>query len=121
LWLEALMFPLYAFAPNVLVMCLMAAAEEFVGPIYIVSLDTYRLISTPDAMRGRMSSVVQLVIQGAQSVGAILGGLLIQDVGAQWSALLLGAWLVLLAIATTLNKRVRSASLSPTTPTPSES
>jgi MFS family permease len=111
LWLEALMFPLYAFAPNVLVMCLVAAAEEFVGPIYTISLDTYRLISTPDSMRGRTSSIVQLVIQGAQSVGAIIGGILIQSVGAKWSALLLGLWLVMLAIATTLNERVRHGSL----------
>ncbi len=49
-----------------------AAAEEFVGPIYTVSLDSYRLVATPDAMRGRMSSTVQLVMQGAQSVGAIV-------------------------------------------------
>jgi hypothetical protein len=74
LWLEALMFPLYAIAPNVLVMCLVAAAEEFVSPIYTISLDTYRLIATPDSMRGRMSSTVQLVMQGSQSVGAIVGG-----------------------------------------------
>jgi MFS family permease len=118
LWLEALMFPLYALAPDVLVMCFVAAAEEFVAPIYTVSLDTYRLISTPDAMRGRMSSVVQLVLQGAQSMGAIMGGLLVQTVGAKWSGLLLGVWLVLLAVATTLNTRVRRASLSPTAPAP---
>jgi predicted MFS family arabinose efflux permease len=112
LWLEALMFPLYAVAPNVFVMCLIAAGEEFVGPIYTVSLDTYRLLSTPDSMRGRTSGTVQLVQQGAQSVGAILGGIMIQGMGAKWSALLLGVWLIILAIATTLNKRVRSASLS---------
>jgi MFS family permease len=111
LWLEALVFPLYAIAPNLLVMCLIAAAEEFFGPIYTISLDTYRLISTPDSMRGRTSSTVQLVIQGAQSVGAIVGGILIQSIGAQWSALLLGIWLLILAIATTLNRRVRHASL----------
>ncbi len=111
LWLEALMFPLYAIAPNVFVMCLIAAAEEFVGPIYNISLDTYRLSSTPDAMRGRTSSTVQLVVQGAQSVGAMLGGILIQAIGAQGSALLLGIWLMLLAIATTLNRNVRHASL----------
>ncbi|GHO46642.1 MFS transporter [Ktedonospora formicarum] len=114
LWLEALMFPLYAIAPNAFIMCLIAAAEELVGPIYNISLDTYRLTATPDTMRGRMSSTVQLVTQGAQSLGAILGGLLIQIVGAQWSALILGAWLILLAIATTLNHRVRHATL----PTP---
>ena len=111
LWLEALMFPLYAIAPNVLTMCLVAAAEEFVGPIYTISLHTYRLMTTPDSMRGRMSSTVQLVMQGAQSVGAIIGGIAIQGVGAKGSALLLGAWLLLLAIATTLNRQVRHASL----------
>lgn len=114
LWLEALMFPLYAIAPNAIVMCFIAAAEELVAPIYNISLDTHRLMATPDAMRGRMSSTVQMVIQGAQSVGAIIGGVLIQGVGAKRSALILGAWLLLLAAATTLNRRVRHASL----PTP---
>jgi len=116
LWLEALMFPLYALAPDVLVMCLIAAAEEFVGPIYTIALTTYQQVATPDAMRGRTNSTVQLVTQGAQSVGAILGGWLIKAAGAQGSALLLGAWLLMLAIATTLNKRVRSASLAPAEP-----
>ena len=111
LWLEALMFPLYAIAPTALLMGCIAAAEEFVGPMYTVSLTSYRLIATPDAMRGRTSSTVQLVTQGAQSVGAILGGILIQAVGAKGSALLLGAWLMLLAVATTVNKRVRHAAL----------
>jgi MFS family permease len=111
LWLEALMFPLYAIAPNALIMGFIAAAEEFVGPIYTISLNSYRLMATPDSMRGRTSSTVQFVMQGAQSVGAIMGGIVIQGVGAKWSALLLGVWLVLLAIATTLNRQVRRASL----------
>lgn len=111
LWLEALMFPLYVIAPNAFLMGLIAAAEEFVSPIYTISLESYRLMSTPDALRGRTSSTVQLIIQGAQSLGAILGGLLIQGVGAKWSALILGMELILLALATTLNRRVRHASL----------
>ncbi|GHO84884.1 MFS transporter [Dictyobacter formicarum] len=111
LWLEALMFPLYAVAPNAVAMFFIAAAEELVAPIYNISLDTYRLMATPDAMRGRMSSTVQMIIQGAQSIGAIASGLLIQTLGAQRSALLLGAWLIMLAIATTLNRRVRHATL----------
>src|SRR2546425_3171246 len=114
LWLEALMFPLYALAPNALVMGFIAAAEEFVGPIYTISLDSYRLMATPDSMRGRTSSTVQFVVLGAQSVGAIIGGLLIQGIGAKCSALLLGGWLLILAITTTLNRQVRRASLPPT-------
>ncbi len=111
LWLEAVMFPLYAIAPNALIMCFIAAAEELVGPIYTVSLNTYRLMATPASIQGRVNSIVQLVMQGTQSVGAIVGGILIQGIGAKWSALLLGGWLLLLAISTTLNKHVRSASL----------
>jgi MFS family permease len=111
LWLEALVFPLYAVAPDAIVMGCIAAAEEFLAPIYTVSLNSYRLIATPDAMRGRTSSTVQLVIQSAQSVGAIIGGVLVQEVGAKSSALILGGWLIILAIITTLNGRVRRASL----------
>ena len=111
LWLEALMFPLYAVAPSALVMGLIAAAEEFVGPMYTVSITSYRLMATPDALRGRTSSTVQLVTQGAQSLGAILGGVLIESAGARWSAVILGGWLLLLAIATSLNRGVRAASL----------
>ena len=111
LWLEALMFPLYALAPNALIMACIAAAEEFVSPMYTISFESYRLMTTPDAMPGRTSSTVQWVTQGAQSLGAIIGGILIQAIGARWSALLWGLWLVLLAIVTTLNKRVRRASL----------
>ena len=44
LWLEALMFPLYAIAPNAMVMGVIAAAEELVAPIYTISLDIYRLL-----------------------------------------------------------------------------
>ncbi|QBD77158.1 MFS transporter [Ktedonosporobacter rubrisoli] len=73
LWLEALMFPLYAIAPSTLAMGLIAAAEELISPIYTVSINSYRLIATPDSMRGRMSSTVQLIMRGAQSIGVIIG------------------------------------------------
>lgn len=111
LWLEALVFPFYAIAPNALIMGLVAVAEEFIAPIYTISLNSYQLLATPNSLRGRTNSTVQLVIQGAQSIGAIVGGVLIQEIGGKWSAVILGAWLLLLAIATTLNKRVRTASL----------
>jgi predicted MFS family arabinose efflux permease len=112
LWLEALMFPLYAIAPNAVVMGCIAAAEEFAGPMYTVPLTGYRLMATPDAMQGRVSSTVQWVTQGAQSLGALISGLMIAALGAKGSAVFLGAWLVLIAATTTANKRVRRASLS---------
>jgi MFS family permease len=111
LWVEALMFPLYAVAPGWIFMGLIAAAEELVAPMYAVPFNSYRIMATPDAMQGRTSSTTQLVRQGGQSLGAILGGVMIAGVGASWSAVILGGWLALLAIATTLNRQVRSATL----------
>src|SRR5260370_27280417 len=112
------MCPVYACVRNAVELGFIASAEEFVGPIYTISFYSYRLMSTPDSMRGRTSSTVQFVVQGAQSVGAMIGGLLIQGIGAKWSALLLGGWLLLLAIATTLNRQVRRASPPVTSSTP---
>lgn len=109
LWLEAVMFPLYAIAPNAVLMGLIAAAEEFVSPIYTVAVSTLRMTAAPDGLRGRVTSAVQLVTQGAQSLGALIGGLLIQSLGAVPTALVLGGWLLALALITTANGRVRTA------------
>ncbi|MBA2288287.1 MAG: hypothetical protein H0W02_22660 [Ktedonobacteraceae bacterium] len=47
----------------------------------------------------------------AAGAGALLGSIASNWTRAKGSALIFGVWLVLLAIATTLNKRVRCASL----------
>jgi MFS family permease len=110
LWVEALMFPLYASAPNVLLLAVVAAAESVVAPIYMVAMSSYRLAATPDELRGRTSSAVFTLTMGAMSVGALLGGKLITSLGARNTTLLFAAWLVLLAGLTVANKTVRHSS-----------
>jgi MFS family permease len=107
LWAEALMFPLYAYAPNVLSLALVAAAESLVAPVYLVALSSYRLAATPDELRGRTSSAVFTVTTGAMSVGALLGGKLIASLDARHATLLFAGLLVLLAGLTTANRTVR--------------
>jgi predicted MFS family arabinose efflux permease len=112
LWIEALMFPFYALAPNALLLGVIAALESLVAPVYLVAMTSYRLAITPDELRGRTTSTVQTLVTGALSVGALLGSGLIGWIGAAGATYFFGGWLVVLAIATTANRSVRQAAVS---------
>ncbi|MBC9731049.1 MFS transporter [Streptomyces sp. TRM68367] len=109
LWLEALMFPLYALAPNPLLLVAVAAAESLVAPVYAVAMTTHQLAITPDELRGRTTSAVSTLATGALSIGTIAGGALITTLGAKPLVWLCGAWLLILALLTTANRAVRQA------------
>lgn len=47
LWLEAVMFPLQALAPNPLLLAVVAAGEFLVAPVYAVAVTTHQLSITP--------------------------------------------------------------------------
>lgn len=107
LWVEALMFPLYAVAPNAWLLGAVAAAESVLAPVYMVALSSYRLAATPDHLRGRVSGAVQTLGMSAMSLGALIGGVMIDGLGPRTTTVVFGGWLVLLAVATTVNRAVR--------------
>jgi len=109
LWAEALIFPLYAIAPSALCLGIIAAAESVIAPIYSVAISTYCLARAPDQLRGRTSAAMTGLTTGGLSLGAMLGGVLIAALGARAATVALAAWLAVLALSTTLNRRVRSA------------
>jgi len=63
----------------------------------------------PDELQGRVNSVIRLIAFGGQPLGLALTGLLIQSVGVIQTVLIGSVGLVLLALAATVNKHVRSA------------
>ncbi|WP_328885864.1 MFS transporter [Streptomyces sp. NBC_00316] len=109
LWLEALMFPLYALAPNPMLLAAVAAAESLVAPVYAVAMTTHQLAITPDELRGRAMSAVSTLTTGALSIGTLAGGVLITALGAEPLVWLCAAWLLALALLTTANRAVRQA------------
>ncbi|MGW7407546.1 MFS transporter [Streptomyces sp. NPDC054833] len=115
LWLEALMFPLYALAPDPLTLAAVAAAESLVAPVYMVAMTTHQLAIIPDELRGRTTSAVSTLTTGALSIGTLAGGALITAVGAKTLVWLCGAWLLVLAVLTTANRAVRQAPPAGTT------
>ncbi|MEU4497544.1 MFS transporter [Streptomyces sp. NPDC023998] len=120
LWLEALMFPLYALAPNPLLLAAVAAAESLVAPVYAVAMTTHQLAITPDELRGRATSAVSTLTTGALSIGTLAGGALITTLGAKPLVWLCGAWLFILALLTTANRAVRQAPPAGALPLPQQ-
>jgi MFS family permease len=116
LWLEAVMFPLYALAPNPLLLAMVAAGESLVAPVYAVAMTTHQLSITPDELRGRVTSAVSTLTTGALSIGTLAGGALIGTLGAKPMVWLCGAWLLALALLTTANRAVRQAPRAGTVP-----
>jgi predicted MFS family arabinose efflux permease len=115
LWAEAAAFPLYAVAPSWAWLALVAMLESLLVPIYSVAMNTYRLTITPDHMRGRTNSAVATLTTGAMSVGTIVGGLLLEHIGATALALACAGWLLILSLVTTATRRIRTAG-APTPP-----
>ncbi|MEU9340274.1 MFS transporter [Streptomyces sp. NPDC048278] len=105
----ALAFPLYALAPNPLLLGLVAALESLVRPVYMVALTSYQLSITPDAIQGRVTSAVSTLVFGAMSIGTMAGGALVAALGGDHTVLLFSAYLLLLALVTAGNRAVRRA------------
>lgn len=108
-WIEALLFSLFAIAPHVLVLGAISAGLFMLSPVYNVVQFSYRLALIPDALQGRVNSSFRLVAFGFQPLGAALSGLLIERIGPAAAVLAFTAWLVGLALLTLFNTHVRNA------------
>ena len=108
-WFSALILPLYAIAPNPLVLGILSAASFFVVPIYNVVQFSYRSAIIPDELQGRVNSVFRLIAFGGQPLGLALTGVLIQKIGVIQTVFICTLGMVAFALAANLNKLVRNA------------
>jgi predicted MFS family arabinose efflux permease len=108
-WIQALLFPLYAVAPDVLLLGVISAFIFVTVPIYNVVQYSYRISILPDALNGRVIISLRLVVFVFQPLGAALSGVLIEQVGVYWALGLFAAVQIGLAVMTTLNGHVRKA------------
>ncbi len=108
-WVGALLWPLYAIAPNPIILGVIAALSFINGPVYNVVQFSYRLALIPDELQGRVNSVFRLLAFGFQPLGWIVTGVLIQLISVIPTILMLFVVYLVLAILTTLNTHVRHA------------
>lgn len=109
IWLQALVWPIYAFLPNLILLGALFALSLLAGPIYNVVLMSYRLTVIPDALQGRVNSVFRLLSFGFVPLGWALTGLLVQTIQVIPTILVISGGFLALAILTTCNAHVRHA------------
>jgi predicted MFS family arabinose efflux permease len=112
-WALALLTPLAIFIGNGYLMGILLASMAFLAPTANTAVNTYQLLLTPDELRGRMSSVMGVLIGLAAVAGPALGGLLMEVIPSNQAILLcaagLGVVTVLGTISPTLRKFPRAA------------
>jgi predicted MFS family arabinose efflux permease len=108
-WLEAMLFPLYALVPQFYLLGVIFALLYTLSPIYNVVQFSYRLSLIPDGLQGRVNSTFRLIAFGFMPLGAAIAGFLLEWMGAVPTILAFTAWYLMFAILTTLNDHVRNA------------
>ncbi|HET9980498.1 MAG TPA: MFS transporter [Ktedonobacterales bacterium] len=116
-WLVALIWLLYAVAPTPFALGLVMAGIGSVYSVINVAQFSYRMSLIPDALQGRVSSIIRLLLYGTLPLGLAVAGFLIERVGAAPTVLALGAGLVAVAVAASLHPQIRDAHM-PETPKP---
>ncbi len=109
MWIQALLFPLYAVAPHVIILGVISALIFVGGPVYNVVQFSYRLALIPDELQGRVNSTFRLLAFGFRPVGSVLAGVFLGWVGLLPTLSVFIVVLFGLALTTTLNSHVRSA------------
>src|SRR5258708_25363933 len=77
IWIEALLFPLYAMVPQFFLLGAIYALIYTMAPIYNVVQFSYRLSLIPDALQGRVNSTFRLLALGFNPLGARISCLLV--------------------------------------------
>lgn len=118
--LFVLSWPLYALAPTLALLGVIAALRSVVVPIYMVAHRSYRLAVVPDAMQGRVFSVFTLIAWGSQPLGLALTGLLLQAFGPMSTIAILFMPQLLFWVLATRNRQLRHACMLSISGTPGE-
>jgi MFS family permease len=108
-WLVTLLWTLLAFAPNLLVVCILGTAFFLILPTYDIVQFSYRLALIPDELQGRVNSIFRLFSMGGMPLGQAAVGALLQWLGPRPTILVEGAWMALFALAASVSSQVRHA------------
>jgi MFS family permease len=105
----AVVTPLLAVTHNLVAMGALFAASGYVGGAFNVPAIVYVMRITPPAMRGRVSSVANLISSGALALGWVAAGFLLTIVTPRHGVGIIGAVMVIVAICAALSPAIRGA------------
>src|SRR5882724_5678514 len=108
-WVWALALPGIGLADNLFVVGALLAIMAFVGPLWNVAIDVYRLLITPDELQGKVGSVISLLAWGAIPLGSLLAGYLLDSFGSLTTAMVLSVGMAVVAVAASISPAIRRA------------
>ncbi|SDW59214.1 Predicted arabinose efflux permease, MFS family [Amycolatopsis xylanica] len=101
-WVATALIVAMAFVPPGILLGVLLGAAMFVVPVANTTVMTYQLVTTPDALRGRLSSIAGFCSGGAGALGPLLGGFL-ASTGTTTGVLVCAGALGLVAAGTTVS------------------
>jgi len=110
-WIDALLWPLYIFAPNFIIIGIITAALFCAGSIWSVVQISFRISSVPDELQGRVNSVHRFLAYSVVPLGMALTGIILQILGPKPTLFILFLGLLAIAIASSLSKDLRNSRL----------
>jgi MFS family permease len=106
-WALTLLTPLAIFIENGYLMGILLAVMALMAPTANTAINTYQLLLTPDELRGRMSSVMGVLVGSAAIAGPALGGLLMEVIPSNQAILLCAAGLGVVTVLGTISPTIR--------------
>ncbi len=107
MWLWAIIWPLLAFASNIIMLAALLCSLYLVITIFDVTQFSYRLALIPDELQGRVNGVYRMILFGGDTIGLMLVGVLLQTLGTVTTILIYGAGIAMVALVATLNPHMR--------------
>jgi MFS family permease len=104
--LSLIVISLYAFVVNSLMILAITALVYAVDPFYVATASNYTTKIIPDAIRGRVMSLVRLVTLGAYSFGFFVTGITLQYLGSRWTIGIFSCLLFVLLVRVVSNSRL---------------
>ncbi|MGH3548491.1 MAG: MFS transporter [Pseudonocardiaceae bacterium] len=106
-WVLAALTPVAAFVTSGWLLGGLFATMALLPPTANTTIITQQLLLTPDALRGRLSSVLSLVTGVVASLGPVLGGLLATAVSSTLAVLVCAGGIATAAVVATLSPTLR--------------
>jgi MFS family permease len=104
----AILISCYLAATNIILISAITAGVYFVGPLFEISVAARTAGVIPDAMRGRVLSLLRVVELGSYSLGFFVTGQLLEYVGSVAAIIVLAGILLALSVYAGLNPSFRS-------------
>lgn len=110
LWWWVVQMVALALAPTVFLLGAVYTVGALMGPIFQTTNATYRYALTPDRLQGRVYGVSRMIGWCTVPLGALLGGISLQTLGAVPTFAALATCLAIVAVASTASQQIRGAS-----------